>query len=61
MRSRHNGHCETCGGVIVVGSLVLWSHDAGAHHPHCWEDESSERLESVIRETQRGRNDDGQH
>lgn len=38
MRSRHNGHCETCGGAITLGSVVLWSHDFGAHHPACWED-----------------------
>ena len=38
MRSRHNGYCETCGGAIALGSVVLWSHDYGAHHTHCWHD-----------------------
>ena len=37
MRSRHNGHCETCGGPIALGSAVLWSREFGAHHPACWE------------------------
>lgn len=48
MRSRTNGHCETCGGVIVVGSLVVWSHDYGAHHPQCWRDDGADRLASAL-------------
>jgi len=36
MRSRHNGHCETCQKPFSVGLMIYWSAQDGAHHPECW-------------------------
>lgn len=37
MRSKHNGSCETCGGLIAIGSLIFWNRYYGAHHISCWD------------------------